>query len=563
MKTLSLIITIIALAISANSATASREKILISKSDGPIFLPSSAKSVQNGTDDGTIICWITGKNNGTLYAQKINLLNSVLWEYNGAVLDSNLGEGFSENSDYPLIFSDKEGGAVIIYRKKFSNAEDIFLQKINSDGFSAHAPVCLSSGYSGYSFSPTAAMTPFNDIIITWENFEGGDFDIYAQKVDRYGNKVWNHGKEVVVCNASGDQRKPTIVCDPGNSCFITWLDTRENTEHAFDLYANRLSATGRSLGFGSIGKLIYRKNSGNNTESRKEIFYNHNIILSDKNTFIVALENSDDNLFSSVIAIRVSSRLDKVWEVNFRSGSRQSNPLIVTDGKGGANIFWNDKTETISEIFGGGLDRSGTHTWGGNHGTIISQDNSMRSYSKILPTEQIQNGVYYENGKVHLTWVTPQSRSLYFKSIHLTDESKNKIADTIENGVSEGEYTSVTTQMENLIVVYNQSNNLYVLCRKLNNDLQDARHQNIIIDNFPNPFNPSTKITYSIPSDGFVRLSVFDLTGKLISTPEEGFRTSGNYNVTFDGNNLATGVYFYRLEMNGYTVTKKMTLIK
>ncbi|MEO8446474.1 MAG: T9SS type A sorting domain-containing protein [bacterium] len=563
MKTLSLIITIIALAILANNVSASGEKILISKSDGPIFLPSSAKSVQNGTDDGTIICWFTGKNNGSIYAQKMNLLNSVIWEYNGAVLDSNLGLGFAENSDYPLIFSDKEGGAVIIYRKKFSNGEDIFLKKINADGVSTQQPLHLSAGYAGYNFSPTAAMTPFNDIIITWENFEGGNFDIHAQKVDRYGNKVWNHGKEVVVCNASGDQRKPTIVCDPSNSYFITWLDTRENTEYAFDLFANRLATNGRSKGFGSVGKLIYRNLESNN-ESRKEIFYNHNIILSDKNTFIVALENPYDELLSSIIAIRVNSGLDKIWQINYRSDSRQSDPLIVSDGKGGANIFWNDKTETSNEIFGGGLDRSGSYTWGGNHGTKISQDNTMRTYSKILPAEQIQNGVYYENGKVHLTWVTPQSKSLYFKSIHLTDEfGKNKIADAIENGVSEGEYTSVTTQMENLIVVYNQSNNLYVICRKLNNDLQDARHQNIIIDNFPNPFNPSTKITYNIPSDGFVRLSVFDLTGRLISIPEEGFRTSGSYNVTFNGNDFATGVYFYRLEMDGYSATKKMTLIK
>ncbi len=80
---------------------------------------------------------------------------------------------------------------------------------------------------------------------------------------------------------------------------------------------------------------------------------------------------------------------------------------------------------------------------------------------------------------------------------------------------------------------------------------------------NYPNPFNPSTRIKYSIPSDGFVTLKVYDILGNEVSTLVNEFKQAGTFDVTFDGSNLSSGVYYYRLTSDEMTTTKKLMLTK
>ncbi|MBZ0203486.1 MAG: T9SS type A sorting domain-containing protein [Ignavibacteria bacterium] len=80
---------------------------------------------------------------------------------------------------------------------------------------------------------------------------------------------------------------------------------------------------------------------------------------------------------------------------------------------------------------------------------------------------------------------------------------------------------------------------------------------------NYPNPFNPSTVISYSIPTDGFVSLNVFNSTGQLVKELMNANQSAGSYNVEFNAVHLSSGIYYYMLNSNGYTDTKKMILIK
>ena len=80
---------------------------------------------------------------------------------------------------------------------------------------------------------------------------------------------------------------------------------------------------------------------------------------------------------------------------------------------------------------------------------------------------------------------------------------------------------------------------------------------------NYPNPFNPTTNIEFNLPEQGEVELTVYDLLGNKIKTLVNEQKNAGNYNVTFDGKNLASGVYYYLLKTNGSLITKKMILMK
>jgi hypothetical protein len=86
---------------------------------------------------------------------------------------------------------------------------------------------------------------------------------------------------------------------------------------------------------------------------------------------------------------------------------------------------------------------------------------------------------------------------------------------------------------------------------------------------NVPNPFNPATVIRFDLPSPGAVELTVFDVAGRPVRRLVEGVRyEAGQQHVTWDGRSdqgasVASGVYFYRIETNGFQATKRMTLLK
>ncbi|MBN2571712.1 MAG: T9SS type A sorting domain-containing protein [Ignavibacteriales bacterium] len=80
---------------------------------------------------------------------------------------------------------------------------------------------------------------------------------------------------------------------------------------------------------------------------------------------------------------------------------------------------------------------------------------------------------------------------------------------------------------------------------------------------NFPNPFNPSTSIKFSIPEAGFVTLKIYNLLGQEVATLVKEQMNAGTREVKFNASNLASGIYIYRLEANNFTSTKKMVLLK
>jgi hypothetical protein len=80
---------------------------------------------------------------------------------------------------------------------------------------------------------------------------------------------------------------------------------------------------------------------------------------------------------------------------------------------------------------------------------------------------------------------------------------------------------------------------------------------------NYPNPFNPSTTISFSLPFSSNISLLLYDANGKKVGVIKEGYYASGSHSVTTDMNHLSSGVYFYTLKTDKFTVTKKMILEK
>ena len=86
---------------------------------------------------------------------------------------------------------------------------------------------------------------------------------------------------------------------------------------------------------------------------------------------------------------------------------------------------------------------------------------------------------------------------------------------------------------------------------------------------NFPNPFNPSTEIQFTVGKDALVSLNIYDIQGRLVSSlVDNSFYSSGSYKITWDGNNqygtqVPSGMYMYKLVSEHQTVSRKMVLMK
>jgi hypothetical protein len=88
------------------------------------------------------------------------------------------------------------------------------------------------------------------------------------------------------------------------------------------------------------------------------------------------------------------------------------------------------------------------------------------------------------------------------------------------------------------------------------------------LLQNFPNPFNPVTTITFDLTAAEHVRLDVFDVSGRLLATPVDGMKGAGRHRVEWNGRDaggslVPSGICFYRMRTAGFEATRKMILVR
>ena len=96
-----------------------------------------------------------------------------------------------------------------------------------------------------------------------------------------------------------------------------------------------------------------------------------------------------------------------------------------------------------------------------------------------------------------------------------------------------------------------------------INNAFNNTPSGFSLSQNYPNPFNPTTTINYSLAKEGNVKLTVYNALGSNVATIVNEYKPAGNYSVQFNGSNLASGIYLYRLESGNFSTAKKFILMK
>ncbi|MGD8780113.1 MAG: T9SS type A sorting domain-containing protein [Ignavibacteria bacterium] len=95
------------------------------------------------------------------------------------------------------------------------------------------------------------------------------------------------------------------------------------------------------------------------------------------------------------------------------------------------------------------------------------------------------------------------------------------------------------------------------------NSETVSADEEEFSISNYPNPFNPTTIISYNLPTEGKVLVKVYDVLGREVETLVNEIRTAGTHKVEFNASHLPSGVYLYKIETSQGMLTKKMLLLK
>lgn len=101
------------------------------------------------------------------------------------------------------------------------------------------------------------------------------------------------------------------------------------------------------------------------------------------------------------------------------------------------------------------------------------------------------------------------------------------------------------------------------VLHKRDNKNLSEKMPQYYLINAYPNPFNPTTKISFQIPETGYVSLKVYNSLGKEVADLVNEMKTEGKYTEIFDASNLSSGVYYYRIQVKDFIKTNKMLFLK
>ncbi|UOK43666.1 MULTISPECIES: T9SS type A sorting domain-containing protein [Flavobacterium] len=332
---------------------------------------------------GAIIVWSDRRYNSTytdIFAQKINAAGVVQWTTNG------VGICYAPNHNYnPQIIADGNGGAIITWMDNRTDGRgDIYAQSINSSGVvqwtTNGIAICnIPDKESDLSDYPAIVSDGNNGAIITWADFRNGlNWDIYAQRVNSSGAIQWSDNG-IVICDAANHQPDPTIISDNNGGAIIVWSDERNSgtSTDVYDIYAQRVNSNGIAQWETNGITICSSLNSQQNP-----------VLISDGNGgAIIAWEDfRSSNDSPDLYAQRINSSGGAQWTTNGVPISTAADDQwlgnIIPDGNGGAIIAWQDERlgSSSADIYAQRINPNGAVQWTTNGAPISTAANIQRN---------------------------------------------------------------------------------------------------------------------------------------------------------------------------------------
>ena len=224
--------------------------------------------------------------------------------------------------------------------------------------------------------------------------------------------------------------------------------------------------------------------------------------------------------------------------------------------------IYNNGDIVRIWDIFGQSPNTGGLQNYWSNALVAVSNNNHPRLIWGPYPSDSLTINnykVYRKYGTSSWQLLTTVSSTTYEYTDESVTLSGQQSGTDVQYKVTAIYNTNNETSASNVVTVNVQGGEIEKKGFSEGFTLNEFKLE----QNYPNPFNPATIISYSVAENSFISLKVYDVLGDEITELVSEVKEPGNYSVSFDASNLSSGIYFYTLKANGYSLTKKMLLAK
>ena len=462
------------------------------------------------------------------FAYKISPAGTFLWGANGVTLTDSSAV-YQAN---PKVAATTDGNYVFCWIYA-STPRKIAMQKLNSSGVPqwGSVPVKLSGSGSENLDWPALIKSDSGSVIMLWSGYTGSfmnpqNYKLYTQKFSPANTRLWTNPQDTVYnLGRVNGFYTPRLFTDGVNGALYCWRDDR-NSLNIQGAYAQRFNSAGirqfqmNGAVCSDLTNFHHFDPVGTYVPSTGETY----VFWSDANSGQTQVGGLNGQRFNStgVPQWTTSGKTFKAIDNN------QFNSLNVLAKDTNVIVSFNEtqygSNNNIEKIMKTGP--SGVFHWTGN---ILVASNITGSKSRLgMVTRQ-------SDGMGILAW----------------QESRNGVNIFAQNVNFNGTFGPPTG------IIGTGST---------------APEKFSLSQNYPNPFNPSTKIKFKIPSSegygfsrgvGLVTLKVFDITGREVRTLINESLNPGTYEVTFDGSNLNSGVYFYKIQAGEFLQTKKLIILK
>jgi hypothetical protein len=550
---------------------------------------SSQQAIPDVTPDsagGAVIVWLDLRDSKvTYYAQRVTTSGAARWTANGIPVFSG-----SHNPNYERMISDGADGAFVsILDEHYIGSVDLLAQRIDSAGIALWTSGGLTvKSATVYPGKQDLVSDGTGGVFAVWASAwgeEGGD--VYAQRIDADGSTMWAAGG-LAVCTAAFGQGEPSAAADGLGGMLVAWEDDRSSTSR--DIYAQKVWRNGSmGLPVPSITAVcdVPRDQGG-------------------KITLQWAASPLDVPLAADITHYSVWRRLPGgIALAPPIGGEGEASAVIPVDLDGGMTRFlawaagyaWEwianvpaKHYEEYALMVQSRYDSMGTdpgwqyfvvsaHT----SDPLLYFDSAIDSgYSvdNLSPSEPfgLAGKQSFAPAGLALTWdsnvESDLSRYAVYRglSASFVPAPANLIASPADASCFDDEWRwdgGYYYKVSAIDVHGNESG--FSLLRPedvTGGETPAAPRASYLAQNYPNPFNPVTKISYGLSVPGNVSLKVYDAAGRLVRVLVEGDRSAGQYAELWNGrdisgNEVASGIYFCRIDAGSFTQTRKMILLR
>lgn len=485
----------------------------------------SCKIVPDGSD-GAIITWRNDNADWNIYAQRVNSLGERQWSPLDGVLIC-IDDGPHSLWHYETV-ADGSGGAIIIWKDTEGAGVPgiIYAQKVNSSGtllWGSSGEVV--SDASEHAKNPGAVTDGSGGaIIVWWDERTGGDFDIYAQKIDSSGNRQWGLS-DLCVCDVVNDQQKSKIASDDSGGAIIAWDDDVNGNGSFYKVYAQRVNSSG-ILEWDPNGVCICN-----------EISVYPEIVADGSGGAIIVWQDYRSGSNLDIYAQKVNSSGISQWGANgiciCNATGNQTNHKIIADGLGGTIITWDDERDGRRDIYAQRVDSNGSIHSGWTSNGVLICDTTGAGVFGIYP-QIVTDG----SGGAIITW----------------EDSRNPA----NNGDI---YAQRITADGNVGI----------------EEKAVIRHwaTGISVEVYPNPSSGKISIRYSMHDARYlmhdISLHIYDAVGRLIRDLSNNLASCilnhvsvVSWNGTDDyGHKLPAGIYFVRFKAGDLQAAEKILIVE